>query len=480
MSRRDRHSTPSIPVKSRPASPAQSVSDGSSRTGKVSLRRRFGIDSAVLWTGTTSSWSLLRGLLQISFILYFLSPEEQGLWYTFTHLAALSLFAELGLTQIISQHVSYEYTGLTLSEGQLTGDPHHLGRLVSLVRYAVRFYVLVTTLAALLLAAVGFFYFEGQTPVVLLAWIFYSIATGLYLLANLLLAIYRGLDQVAGTQRTLLLGNLATSLFTWLALVLGAGIWALPIGTALGTTILICLVLKLNSRFWLQMLRYHLKTRVDWMRQLLGYQGKMALTIVSNYFSIYLLVPVVFQVEGPVVAGQLGLTQAVVVGLMSLAHAVLMAKTPNLNMLVANGQHRESLKLAIRYGIISSAFFLLGALLFLSAVIILQHFDLYADRFLNLPLSILLLFYSFIMSALNGASQFLLAHRNVQTSLVLVRGPLFALAIFLVLPNFGLYWLLVAFNLVWLLLCIPWTLRDVVKCLAAHSDATVEENPSHA
>ena len=74
---------------------------------------------------------------------------------------------------------------------------------------------------------------------------------------------------------------------------------------------------------------------------------------------------------------------------MSLAHAVLMAKTPNLNMLVANGQHRESLKLAIRYGMISSAFFLLGALLFLSAVIILQHFDLYADRFLNLPLSIL-------------------------------------------------------------------------------------------
>ncbi|MEI8705615.1 hypothetical protein [Pseudoalteromonas sp. B62] len=59
----------------------------------------------------------LKGPLVIMAVLFSLNVREQGIWYTFISLSALSGIVELGFTSIITQFVSHEYAYLKKKMG---------------------------------------------------------------------------------------------------------------------------------------------------------------------------------------------------------------------------------------------------------------------------------------------------------------------------------------------------------------------------
>lgn len=66
----------------------------------------------LLNTALSQIYRLLSGPMMLLFIPLFLTQEEQGYWYTFTSLAALVIFADLGFSNIILQFAAHEFAFL--------------------------------------------------------------------------------------------------------------------------------------------------------------------------------------------------------------------------------------------------------------------------------------------------------------------------------------------------------------------------------
>ncbi len=129
---------------------------------KQILINYFRVDESVGWVLVNKIFLMIRGPVSIVFIIQFLTPEQQGLWVTFLSLSALTIFAELGFTTIITQFVSHEYAKLAIENGVIVGDPHYRNRLFGLIQYALKLYVIVVPIAMIILGVVGYFFFYGS------------------------------------------------------------------------------------------------------------------------------------------------------------------------------------------------------------------------------------------------------------------------------------------------------------------------------
>src|SRR5947207_15746766 len=78
------------------------------------LRLKLGLDRAVGFTVLARGWSSLAGLMTVALIARFLSPHEQGYFYTFGSLIALQIVFELGFAFVILQMASHERAHLAL------------------------------------------------------------------------------------------------------------------------------------------------------------------------------------------------------------------------------------------------------------------------------------------------------------------------------------------------------------------------------
>src|SRR6201993_2196971 len=78
------------------------------------LRTRLGIDRAIGFTILARGWSSAAGLVTVALIARFLSPSEQGYYYTFGSLVALQIVFELGFSFVILQLAAHESSRLRI------------------------------------------------------------------------------------------------------------------------------------------------------------------------------------------------------------------------------------------------------------------------------------------------------------------------------------------------------------------------------
>src|SRR5579862_3805657 len=101
----------------------------------MTLLRKMGVDRAIAYTVASRAWSSLSGPLTMFFVIRFLTPEQQGYFYTFGNMLALTVIFELGLVMVISQFASHEMAKLHFTpEGLLAGDDRAKGRMATLMR----------------------------------------------------------------------------------------------------------------------------------------------------------------------------------------------------------------------------------------------------------------------------------------------------------------------------------------------------------
>ena len=88
------------------------------------LRHVIGLDRAVGFTVLARLWASSAGLVTVALIARFLSPAEQGYYYTFGSLVAMQMIFELGFSFVILQLASHERAQLSIStDNQISGDP---------------------------------------------------------------------------------------------------------------------------------------------------------------------------------------------------------------------------------------------------------------------------------------------------------------------------------------------------------------------
>ena len=403
------------------------------------LKGILGIDKDIIWILINKAWSVVRGPINIYFLLAYLTPEEQGLWFTFISLGALSIFAELGFTTIITQFVSHEYAHIQTEKKFLVGNINNIDRLVSLVRYSLKLYSIVIPLAIFILCIVGFFYFNMKWDNTYYAWILYSIVGGLSLMSSLLQAIYQGLDRVKSTQINIIIGSLLMAFMNWALLYLHFAVWALALGNLFGLIVMLFLLYFTAPDFWKQIIHHKLISHYHWFNEIIKLQWRYAISWISGYFLFSLLIPAVYKFENSVLAGQLGATMSITNAINGIASAWVTAKIPKFNIMASSNKRMELLDLFSQLFRKSVYIFILLNIIFIILLYILNYYSYYNTRFLSLKLGLLLSF-SQLPNLIIGLLSFYLRSHKLEPYYLLsaLSALIIIFFVFIVLPKYGL------------------------------------------
>src|SRR5579864_7667636 len=133
------------------------VKDSGASRIRYWIRHVLGLDRAVGFSVLARFWSSAAGLVTVALIARFLSPAEQGYYYTFGSLVAIQIIFELGFSFVILQMASHERAELSISgDYEISGAPVAHARLASVIQKSVRWYSVAAILMAAILLPAGF------------------------------------------------------------------------------------------------------------------------------------------------------------------------------------------------------------------------------------------------------------------------------------------------------------------------------------
>lgn len=312
------------------------------------LRRilRFtGVDRSIAYVLLSRVWSALAGLLTLYVIAHFLRPDEQGFYYTFSSILGLQIFFELGFSYTVMQCVSHEKAHLVWTEyGTVEGNVRAKQRLAALLRVALRWYGAAAMLSFAVILPAGLIFFQQSSPLHStvawrIPWVWLAFASAVMLFASPFFAFLEGAGLVAQVALVRLATNILTSFSLWLALWRG---WALLASPIVATVGIVCSAVWLAKR-WRNYFADLLRTRsagtvLNWRLEIWPFQWRISVTWLSFYFMSQLAIPVLFRYQGPVAAGQMGLSLSLVLVTQAVGVAWMSTKAPQFGVYVAKGE----------------------------------------------------------------------------------------------------------------------------------------------
>ena len=338
------------------------------------------LDGAVLWGLAGKTWAASTGIITALIIAYAFSSETQGYHYTFLSLVALQIFLELGLSSVITTFASHEWARLEInSEGRITGDPTAISRLASITRLGIAWFGSCAIVLTIGLVIAGVYFFSSSQPAAQLdwrgPWVMLSILSGAHLVILPLWALLLGCNRVSDINRYRLSEGVIRSGTMWTAILLGAGLWTAAI-SSLGALIWACAFLVVRYRsFLVSLLKAPIGEKVGWQAEILPLQWRIALSWISGYFMFFLFTPTLFHFQGPIVAGQMGMTWALIAGVSGLAGTWIQVKVPQFGMLVAKKDYAGLDRIVLQVGTIAFLIACAGGLAVLGIIATLAYYD---------------------------------------------------------------------------------------------------------
>jgi O-antigen/teichoic acid export membrane protein len=301
----------------------------------------MGIDRAIVYTLAGRGWGLFSGVVMLLLVVRYLTPDEQGYYYTFASILAMQIFFELGMSYVVMQFASHEMAHLTWSEaGTVEGDANAKNRLHSLLLLVTKWYGVIAALLIVAILPVGWIFFSASHAHSGVnwqsAWVWLVLAAAVNVFIMPLLALLEGCGRVTEVARLRMYQNMIGSLLAWTVLVGGGGLLAVPAMNA-GLALTVLVWLWRTKRVFFKSLFVHKMAGdgIKWKTEIWPFQWKIALSWLSGYFIFQLFTPVLFAYRGAVEAGQMGMSIAIANALMSIAMAWMNTKVPGFGALVA-------------------------------------------------------------------------------------------------------------------------------------------------
>ncbi|WP_067065720.1 hypothetical protein [Roseateles chitosanitabidus] len=444
------------------------MSDANSTAApRIGVLARLGLDFHILATLLFRGWSILAGGATALLIPTFLSPSQQGYYYTFNAVLATQIFFELGLNHVLTQLTSHAAAHLRrVSDTHLDGDIRWQRAVVSLLSLSTKWNAVMASLFFIALLAGGslFFSHKGSLPTSqwLTTWVVLIAATALNLAMSARLAICEGLGEVGQVARLRLRQSVAGYAMLWLLLLSGQGLWAaaaVPLVSAAGTA------WWLSRQPLLRGLRERVSTPADdrpaggytYGRDVFPLQWRIALSWASGYFIFNFLTPVVFAHQGEVAAGRLGLGLTIFSAISTVGISWISAKIPTFSAHIARRERAELNALFDRQALRSVGATTFCVVLFVGLAQVAGHFvPKILDRLPPLPALLLLAAVTVVNSIVFAMAAYMRAHKEE---------PLLAQSVAAaVLIGGGVYWMahvsltatVAAYAAVSLFVALPW------------------------
>jgi O-antigen/teichoic acid export membrane protein len=396
------------------------------------LRSRLGIDKAIAFTVLGRGWASAAGLVTVMLIARFLSPAQQGYYYTFGSLIALQIVFELGFSFVILQMASHERAHLTIGPGYaISGDPIAHSRLASVFQKTVRWYSAAAVLLAVFLLTAGAYFFSThQHPGVQVSWRIpwyaAALATTLTFQLDPLLSFMEGCGFVSDVARLRLTQAVVGSVLAWLALGIHQGLFA-PAMIIFGNAGAALFWLGRRRTLLFSLLRHDPGMhRIGWVKEVWHFQWRIALSWLSGYFIFQLYNPVLFAFRGPVEAGQMGMSLTLANALQSIAVSWIMTKAAPFGSMIARKEFARLDQVffqALKQSLIVCT---LGALAILLIDVFLHRAQLaLAHRVLNPATLAILLLTTILNIVVTAEAVYLRAHKQEKFLLNSLIGAVF-------------------------------------------------------
>lgn len=363
------------------------------------LRRRLGVDRAIAFTILARGWAGLAGLITVTLIARFLTPGEQGYYYTFGSLIALQIVFELGFSFVILQMASHERAHLTISlDGSISGSEVAQARLASVLQKTVKWYSAAAVLLAAFLLVSGTYFFSthhhaGDRVAWRLPWCATALAATLTFQLDPILSFMEGCGFVAHIARLRFVQAALGGVLAWIALTSHHGLFA-PAALIVGNASTAIYWIFGQRRLLFSLWRHDPgPARIRWMTEVWPFQWRIALSWLCGYFIFQIYNPLLFAFRGPIEAGQMGMSLNIGNALSSIAISWINTKAAPFGTMIARKQFDLLDRSFFRAVGQAVAVCLAGAITVWCGVLYLHsaHFP-FALRVLGpLPLAILLL-----------------------------------------------------------------------------------------
>ncbi|MFD1256127.1 lipopolysaccharide biosynthesis protein [Mucilaginibacter terrae] len=407
---------------------------------------KFGVDGAIIYTVLSRLVQAGGGLIAIIFIAKNLTKYEQGYYFTFASIIAIQVFFELGLSSIITQYTAHEFAHLKFSEDKrLIGDDYYKSRLSSLLQFCVKWFGIISVALFVILILVGFYFFlnfnknvevEWQKP-----WIILCLSTALNLFIDPILAFYDGLGEVKDMAKVRLVQRLVNLVLLVCFFSLGLKLYSSALASVISIGINYVQILLSNRKHvLLSIWRSKSEWVIDYFKEIFPYQWRIAVSWISGYFIYQLFNPVLFATEGPVVAGQMGITIQVLNGITAVVMSWITTKIPVFSNLIATKKYNELDILFNSTLLRVSGVYLFFLVMFDLSIWIMNYANLpYSNRFLPLIPTIVLSFIFLFNQIIFSWATYIRCHKIEPYLLFsIVFAVLTSLSTFLLGNNYGL------------------------------------------
>lgn len=355
----------------------------------------IGIDKAIIFTIIERVLQAGSGIITLLVVAKCLTKVEQGYYYTFGSILAIQIFFELGLSNIIIQFVAHENALLKWQDDvSFEGDKKAASRLSSLLRFSIKWFAVLALilLFGLVLAGYSFFYRFGKSEDLVnwqSPWIILSLTTSLSLMLSPILAFIEGLGRIKEIAKIRAIQQIVQIILVFTFFMLGFKLYSSPLAAIIAFSIIPTWILFTHRKKTLLFIWNKIDVyKVNYRREIFPYQWKIALSWISGYFIFQLFNPVLFATEGPIVAGQMGMTIAVLNAILMFSLSWISTKVPVFSNLIAKKDY-TTLDSLFNKTFWQSVFLnVLALTVFFSLLFCLRYFDIkfgnkqFADRFL--------------------------------------------------------------------------------------------------
>ena len=190
---------------------------------------------------------------------------------------------------------------------------------------------------------------------------------------------------------------------------------------------------------------------MNWFSEIWPMQWRLAIVMLCGTFSANLPVLALFHYQDPKVAGQMGMTQSLLLVLLEISVSWVFTKTPLFGMLIAKKDYEtldRTFLTAVKFSIIA---FASGAMLIIGAVFLLNILGSpLAQRLLPVNLIFLFLFSTLITTIATMLGHYMRAHKKEPYMILSILSGIFTTVIVLLMAKWygvtGVGWGLLMLN----------------------------------
>ncbi len=343
------------------------------------LAERMQLDRPLAYALSSRFWQAVSGPITIALIIRALSEDEQGIYYAFIPVIGIQAFFELGLLNVLISHAGHASAAHDAAAGsqdesaQASAD----GRMGELIRASNRWFAAASVLFALSALVFGWYTFSSsdlaggwQWPLVVLVPL---AAISVFFAPSL--AILEGAGHREMIYRFRFIQMVCGSAAVWIALVAGAGVWAIVIATAVQAICSAYLALVHMASFFSRYRTTTCSEHFSWRRDVLPLQWRVAVNGAAYHLATQFLVTVVLTFHTAAESGRLGMTLSVTMAIQMLALAWTQTKYSLISSMHGKGDREQAGTMWRHTAVVSSGLLVVAFALLAAAVAALALFE---------------------------------------------------------------------------------------------------------